>query len=119
MTGSLVLLGSVALLVALAAVAAYWRLKPGSSHGSAGFGTWPGPVAPTQRELPAGLVCGRIADGRYAGWDHEGHWLLIAPTGAGKSTGILAPSLRQWQGSAGDNRRQRRISYAVRSCATS
>lgn len=99
MIGSLTLIILAGLIIGLGIVAIFWKLKPSISHGSAGFGSWPGPSVANKRDLPAGLVCGRTENGQLAGWDQEGHWLLVAPTGAGKSTGVLAPSICHWDAS--------------------
>ena len=68
-------------------------------YGSASFGPWPDRAARRRADLPPGLVLGKDAQGRYASWTKEGHWLLVAPTGAGKSTGVIEPSLLKWRGS--------------------
>ncbi len=99
------MIGTVALaalgLISLAAVlyAAMRRLKPGDTFGSAGFGPWPGGSAGKDDPALRGLVLGRREDGRLAHWDKEGHLLMVAPTGAGKSTGVLMPTLKRWGGS--------------------
>lgn len=90
------LLGLTALLLGILVL---WRLRPGSSHGSAAFGAWPSVSAAQLSELPPGLVLGKTTAGAFAGWATEGHWLVMAPTGAGKSTGVLMPSITGWRGS--------------------
>ena len=75
------------------------KLRPGKTYGSAAFAPWPGEKARDPASLPAGLVLGKCEDGSLAAWQGEGHWLLVAPTGAGKSTGMLMPSIKRWGGS--------------------
>ena len=88
-----------ALAAAVVAIVVLIKLKPSTSFGSAKFGDWPGDTAKKITDLPAGIVCGKTQNGDYASWGAEGHWLAIAPTGAGKSTGILMPSIVNWKSS--------------------
>ena len=87
-----------ALLALLAAALLARRFKAGDTYGSAAFGSWPGPLTPLSDEPPPGLVLGK-QDGDWASWAEEGHWLLLAASGAGKSTGVIEPSIKHWQGS--------------------
>lgn len=100
MLGSWLFLLLVLLVAALVVVVRKVKLRPGgATFGTAAFGPWPGAVATRLAELAPGLVLGRTEAGELAGWAGEGHWLLFAPTGAGKSTGVLMPSLLSWRAS--------------------
>ncbi len=87
-----------ALLAVIAAVLLARRFKAGDTYGSAAFGSWPGPLTPLGDKPPPGLVLGK-QDGDWASWTGEGHWLLLAASGAGKSTGVIEPSIKHWNGS--------------------
>ena len=76
-----------------------FRFKARGTYGTASFGPWPDRTSRRRAELPPGLVLGKDDQGRYASWTEEGHWLLVASTGAGKSTGVIEPSLLNWRGS--------------------
>lgn len=97
--GTWVFAGLLALAVLGVLAAVLIKLKAGTAFGSASFDPWPGKKAPPNDLHHAGLVLGKCDDGSLALWCDEGHWLLVAPTGAGKSTGILIPSIKRWGGS--------------------
>ena len=96
MLGSIGIVVAIGLVILVAGVLLVLRFKPGTTFGSADFGPWPGASTPVGKRLPPGLVLGKTQAGELAGWSGEEHWLLIAPTGAGKSTGVLIPSIMQW-----------------------
>ena len=95
------MLGFLALALAGGIFIAFrWKLRAGGpTFGTAEFGPWPGARGASLAKLPPGLLLGRTERGELAGWEDEGHWLIFSPTGAGKSTGVLMPTLRCWRGS--------------------
>lgn len=61
----------------------------------------PGQLRTSRKKDAHGIIFGR--QGRkvvYSGTDAEGSCLCIAPTGAGKTSAILIPTLRSWDGGA-------------------
>ena len=92
----------ILLLILVCCVIAYiltTKLKPGDTYGDASFGEWPDQLVKEKENLPAGFVLGKDEKDNYAVWTKEGHWLTVAPTGAGKSTGIIIPTINNWQNS--------------------
>ena len=89
----------VMLAVLAIVIVALIKFRAGNTFGSASFASWPGESEKMAARLSAGIVLGKAPGNKLAGWSKEGHWLIVAPTGAGKSTGVLIPSIKMWGGS--------------------
>jgi type IV secretion system protein VirD4 len=91
-------MGTLFVLAAVAGVLGRRRRGATTTHGSA---RWATVKEVRQAGLHArhGVVIGRLA-GRLLLDDGERHILLCAPTGAGKGTGVIIPTLLTWNESA-------------------
>ena len=71
------------------------RAQPGTSHGSAHWATGEELTAMRPRRGYADLVLGRVGRQLVAlpERDQYEHLLLVAPTGAGKTSGVILPNL--------------------------
>jgi len=71
------------------------RAQPGTSHGSAHWAGRAELTAMRPRPRHADLVLGRVGRQLVALPEHEQyeHLLLVAPTGAGKTSGVILPNL--------------------------
>ena len=71
------------------------RAQPGTSHGSAHWAGWAELAAMRPRSGHADLVLRRVRRQLLALPEHEQyeHLLLVAPTGAGKTSGVILPNL--------------------------
>lgn len=93
------LLVSAAAPLAAAAVVALLAIMAPSRHihGRGRWGSW-FDLARLSLRAPTGLILGE-AFGGFVRDGGESHVLVVAPTGAGKTTGIVIPNLLSWTGS--------------------
>src|SRR5262245_34492210 len=94
------LYGAAALpvLAGLAHLAVRRRQQHSDVMGSARWAT-PQEIKRAGLTAPHGVVVGRLGR-QVLHDDSERHVLLCAPTGAGKGTGVIIPTLLTWEGSA-------------------